>query len=256
MPTVVKVGGSLFDWSGLPAALAKLVGEIDKPLLIAGGGLAANVVRQWDRDFGLGEERSHQLAVESLLLTARLLTVLCPRAVLVESRQAIHAQWRAGRVPVLHLPAYLAAEEPLAVEPLPHCWNCTSDAIAAWVAWHWPARLLFVKSTSPQAARDNDKLAGGHNKLAGEIVTDPGRSYEPYENHQQHQVRQGHQGHRGHRGHRGQPAAEPFVDAVCEAWLRRVPSAWIDLRTGCRGEFVDAGFRFDRQAGEPPLCSG
>lgn len=59
-PTVCKLGGSLLDWSGLPGALTWLEQQWPEQslVLVVGGGQIADVVRQWDRLFRLGEERA------------------------------------------------------------------------------------------------------------------------------------------------------------------------------------------------------
>jgi aspartokinase-like uncharacterized kinase len=71
---VVKVGGSLFDHPalgpGLRAYLETLGAEV---LLVPGGGLVADAVRELDRVHGLGEEAAHWLALRSLGVTGALL---------------------------------------------------------------------------------------------------------------------------------------------------------------------------------------
>ena len=65
---VVKVGGSLFDWSELPDSLAaylaarqaKNAGE--HPVLIAGGGPAADWIRSLDQLHRLGDVAADRLA--------------------------------------------------------------------------------------------------------------------------------------------------------------------------------------------------
>jgi aspartokinase-like uncharacterized kinase len=78
-PVVIKVGGSLLDWPGLPARLAEvLAGQTRRVVLIVGGGRAVDWVRDLDRWHGLGEERAHALALRALDLTAHLLAALVP----------------------------------------------------------------------------------------------------------------------------------------------------------------------------------
>lgn len=150
---VYKVGGSLFGWPELFGRLAALLrGEGGRPLLVSGGGAAADVVREWDRVHGMGEERSHRLAVKSLCLGEAFLAGGLDGAVVVARRGEAEEAWRAGQTPILCADRFLEAEEGIDLAPLPRCWGVTSDSIAAWVAARWPAELLLLKSASPQRA--------------------------------------------------------------------------------------------------------
>ena len=89
MRTIVyKVGGSLFDLPGLPRRIAAVLSQRPetRPLLIAGGGAAADVVRQWDAVHALGEERAHWLALFSMMLGERLLAALLRDSQIVATR--------------------------------------------------------------------------------------------------------------------------------------------------------------------------
>ncbi|MDC0274171.1 hypothetical protein OAK91_05515, partial [Planctomycetaceae bacterium] len=66
---VYKLGGSLLDLPDLGQRLMRLWSrrpEEERRLLIVGGGKFADVVREWDARFGLGDEDAHELAVMSL----------------------------------------------------------------------------------------------------------------------------------------------------------------------------------------------
>ncbi len=148
---VLKLGGSLLDLADLPdrlrAVTAKLAG--DQPLLICGGGAAADVVRQWHATHGLNEEQSNWLAMDSIRLNQRLLLTLMPELELVSNRAAAESAWRRGRVPLLDLMSFVSIEEtaPDVTTPLTHSWDVTSDSLAGWVAIRWPAsRFVLLKS--------------------------------------------------------------------------------------------------------------
>ena len=168
---VYKVGGSLFDWPELFCRLASfLEAEPGRPLLVAGGGAAADVVREWDRVFRLGEGRAHRLAVRSLGLTEAFLADGLPGAEVVRDRGEAERVWAEGRVPILRAETFLAAEVAAGVEPLPASWDVTSDSIAAWVAWRWPAGLVLLKS----AACDDgpEPFVDRHfGQIAGEVAS-------------------------------------------------------------------------------------
>lgn len=150
--TVLKLGGSLLDLGDLPVRLRsvlKLLGN-DQPLLICGGGDAADIVRRWHETHALDEEQSHWLAMDSIRLNQRLLLTLMPELELVSNRAAAESAWSRGRVPLLDLMAFISLEESQAetgTVPLPHTWDVTSDSLAAWVAIRWPAsRFVLLKS--------------------------------------------------------------------------------------------------------------
>ena len=152
MKTIVyKVGGSLLRLPGLARRIHTVLAERPegRPLLIAGGGEAADVVRRWDDVHRLGEERAHWLALRSLMLNEALLVQLLPDSRLVKSREAAGDAWAESQIPILCAHDFLRAEESDARPHLPHTWDVTSDSVAAWIAIHWPAdELVLLKSTS------------------------------------------------------------------------------------------------------------
>ena len=149
--SVWKVGGSLLTLPDLPQRLQdamKATGPA-RPLIVVGGGQTADLVRRWDRVHGLGDERAHWLALESLGLNERLLSEVMPKTCLVKTRPEAERVWAAGLRPILHAVAFVRAEETSPAIPLPHCWDVTSDSVAAWIAALWPAdELVLVKSTA------------------------------------------------------------------------------------------------------------
>ena len=158
--TVLKLGGSLLDRPDLPdrlrAVFAKLDG--DRPLLICGGGEAADVVRRWHDAHRLDEEQSHWLALDSIRLNQRLLLTLMPELELVSNHAAAESAWTRGRVPLLDLMSFVSIEESALdanVKPLPHTWFVTSDSLAAWTAIRWPASRLVLLKSLELAPREN-----------------------------------------------------------------------------------------------------
>ena len=148
---VLKLGGSLLDLADLPDRLRAVTAMLDgdRPLLICGGGAAADIVRQWHATHGLNDEQSHWLAMDSVRLNQRLLLTLIPELELVSNRVAAESAWRRGRVPLLDLMSFVSIEEaaPDVTTLLPHSWNVTSDSLAGWVAIRWPAsQLILLKS--------------------------------------------------------------------------------------------------------------
>ena len=149
---VVKVGGSLFDWPGMPDRLSAFLraSSTDRHVLIAGGGGFADVVRGLDRIHGLGEVRSHGLALRAMELASHALATLVPGLIVVESVSGCDAAWSAGMVPILAPIEILDRMEQAGPSPLPRSWEVTSDSIAARLASTIGAReLVLLKSVAP-----------------------------------------------------------------------------------------------------------
>jgi aspartokinase-like uncharacterized kinase len=153
--SVVKVGGSLFDLPDLGPRLAAWLAQQRRAserahVLVPGGGAAADVVRVLDRCHGLGEERSHRLALQAMSLNAHFLANLLERAVVVADTEALRRSLDQDFLPVLDAAAFLAADM-----VLPHTWDATSDSVAARLAVLLGAReLVLLKSTPPPAVAD------------------------------------------------------------------------------------------------------
>jgi 5-(aminomethyl)-3-furanmethanol phosphate kinase len=151
--TVIKVGGSLFDWPELPGRLTDLIDarqaadREERLVLIAGGGLAADMVRALDRVHGLGNRSAHRLGLHAMDLTAILLTELLPGTIPVQCLDTLPAVWSAGSIPVLAPRLILDEFERSGRDCPPASWDVTSDTIAAWMALHLDAdRLILLKS--------------------------------------------------------------------------------------------------------------
>ncbi|MFP6767445.1 MAG: hypothetical protein VB859_04690 [Planctomycetaceae bacterium] len=159
---VLKVGGSLLSLPDLPERLAALVASFESPspLLVIGGGPAADIVREWQSTHRLDESISHDLALQAMALNAQLVADLFPRTTLVANRDQANRAWRDGQWGLLDVDRFLSTEEPRQPLALPHTWQATSDAIAAWVTIAWPAdRLVLLKSTDKPAVATPDTLA-------------------------------------------------------------------------------------------------
>ena len=154
--SVYKLGGSLLSVPDLARRLGSfLESRRDRRgLLIVGGGAAADLVRRWDELFQLGEERSHWLALRAMKLNEALIAELLPEMPVVRSREEAAAEWERGMAAILCAHDFVRDEECRSGPPLPHCWEATSDSIAAWVALRWPAdELVLMKSAELDQAR-------------------------------------------------------------------------------------------------------
>lgn len=155
---VVKVGGSLLDWSGLREAIGSFLDEMGREyshvLIVTGGGELAEAIRHADQTHQLGEAASHQLAIEAMQLSASLLaSILAPRAALVRTREEL-LSWQTSEratgasIKILQPLEFLTNVEPhLPGNKLFASWDVTSDTIAARVAEVLQAdELVLLKS--------------------------------------------------------------------------------------------------------------
>ena len=146
--TVFKIGGSLFDLPDLPDVIEQVLAlrPESAPLLVAGGGAAADVVRNWDEVHHLGESPAHELALEAMDLSASLLARFFPDARLVRSDSQARLAAGDGVPSILCAGCFIKAAEAQGHEPLEQSWRVTSDSIAAWTAGVLGAELVLVKS--------------------------------------------------------------------------------------------------------------
>lgn len=157
---VIRLGGSLLDLDDVVDRMLTSLHDVSLPLVIVGGGSAADQVRQWDADGLLDDSEAHQLAIAAMSFNAQKLAESDDRLKFTSSLpDAISAASR-GQLPVLDVFAVLLAEErrntPL--PRIPPSWDVTSDSIAAWLARAWQADLRLCKSVDPQSwTRDVDR---------------------------------------------------------------------------------------------------
>jgi len=136
MIRVIKVGGSLFDWPGLPRALEQWLEEQPpaKNYLIAGGGEWVEALRLAAETFALSETFCHQAAIDLMSTSAIVLRELL--------------RDRRGEFEVVDVREFLDA----AHIALPASWHVTSDSIAAAIATDLQAdELVLLKSTNLDA---------------------------------------------------------------------------------------------------------
>ena len=155
---VVKVGGSLFDYEDLAAALARFL-DLQPPaatVLIAGGGAWANAVREVEAHSRIGERVAHDLCIRAMGVTARVLAALTPQYTLETCWERLRT-WTHSPNGQLGAQVFDVAKFLEDVEPrspglvLPHDWSATSDSIAARVAHLLEAAELILLKSAPLA---------------------------------------------------------------------------------------------------------
>ena len=153
---VIKVGGSLFDFSSLPEAWSRWLAEQSPAVnvLIAGGGKLADVIREADQAWGLGDEAAHWLAIDVLAASARLLAAILRDARLERDWECLLNRVAEREVgpPIVFCPVRFLqqVEARIPPHPLPHGWIATTDSIAARIAGILDAEeLVLLKSADP-----------------------------------------------------------------------------------------------------------
>ena len=157
---VVKVGGSLYDLPDLGPRLRRWLETMETRsiLHVPGGGALTNVVRDMDSRHQLGEETAHWLALRSLTIAAHFLAALLPGSEIIDHPE----QPRRDGIAVLDPYAFARWDQGRA-GALPHCWDVTSDSIAARAAQVAGARrLVLLKSvTIPNGTNWNEAARRG-----------------------------------------------------------------------------------------------
>ena len=149
---MLKLGGSVLAHPQQFESTLKTIEGIAREggvLVVPGGGLFADAVREADRRFQPGDSAAHWMAVLAMDQHAHLIAARLQRGMVVTTAREAIAAIEAGSIPVLAPYQWLRD-----ADPLPHSWEVTSDSIAAWVAGALGAtRLVLVKP--PGAAGGN-----------------------------------------------------------------------------------------------------
>lgn len=161
---VVKLGGSLLGSAELPRWLELLAEHGDgRVVIVPGGGVFADAVRQAQAHTGMDDATAHHLAVLAMDQYGLLLNGLCPQLATAASEQELASRsWQHRAI------VWLPSQMVLADESIQPSWEVTSDSLAAWLAGKLKARrLVLVKSVAPQ------DLQGTGEALLRQHVIDP-----------------------------------------------------------------------------------
>ncbi len=139
---VVKLGGSLMDTGSIDDALTQIFSAPISPVIVPGGGMFAEGVRNAQHAIGFSEELAHHLAVEAMASFGKVLAERDERLVLFDDLGSFEAVRRSGAVPVWDpVPMIDVAPE------IPKSWDVTSDSLAAYLAIKLNADgLVLIKS--------------------------------------------------------------------------------------------------------------
>ena len=142
---VIKLGGSLLGSPELLSWLALIAKHSDgKAVIVPGGGLFADSVREAQQISNMNDALAHQLALLAMDQYGLLLAGLQPQLVTASSELEISERgWQ--HLGIVWLPSKMV----LADEHVPKNWQVTSDSLAAWLAHKLGAEHLVVVKSAP-----------------------------------------------------------------------------------------------------------
>ncbi len=149
MITVIKLGGSLLSAGVLPACLDAVDRYAGQILLVPGGGLFADLVRDSQMQWRFDDLTAHRMAILAMRQMALLCMDIKPGLVLMDDPAELNRMPRIA----LWAPDFKTLED----TGIAASWGITSDSLAAWLAGQVKAdALLLVKSCT---IADNAELA-------------------------------------------------------------------------------------------------
>jgi 5-(aminomethyl)-3-furanmethanol phosphate kinase len=166
---LLKVGGSLGRGPSLRPLLQRiaLLAGRRRLLVVPGGGMFADLVREQMRRRGIDERTAHHMALLAMDQYGLLLSSLTRRSTAVDNLRAAELVAEAGRVPILLASSLVRAEV-----TLERSFRLTSDSIAAFLASRLQtAHLVLLKSVRKPAGRIRDRAAA--DLLARRGIVDP-----------------------------------------------------------------------------------
>ncbi len=141
---MVKVGGGLLVEPDLLPRVGRALAALalERALVVVpGGGPFADRVRQFDREHRLTADAAHWMAILAMDQYGWVVAGATPGSRVVEDRAGVLEAHAEGAVPVLLPSRWLRA-----ADELPHTWDVTSDALAAYLATLMGAEeLVLVK---------------------------------------------------------------------------------------------------------------
>ena len=147
---VIKIGGSLLGSPELERWLELFVKYSDGNIIIVpGGGIFANAVRDAQKLTKISDACAHKLAVLAMDQFGLLLSNLNPLLATAKTECEIDERTWQHRA-IVWLPSHMV----LADDSIPQSWDVTSDSLAAWLAKKLDAKqLVLVKSDKPSASQ-------------------------------------------------------------------------------------------------------
>lgn len=156
---IVKLGGSLLGSPELAQWLALIAKFGDgKVLIVPGGGVFADAVREAQKTSNTSDAVAHELALLAMDQFGLLLAGMNQELVTASSELEIAERGWQHRG-IIWLPSKMV----LADDSIPKSWDVTSDSLSAWLANKLGAdQLILVKSKPLTAYRSEESISLQH----------------------------------------------------------------------------------------------
>lgn len=143
MLMVLKVSGHLYRFpdkiNELARILTALIDSNVGVVVVPGGSVFADAVRNLQLSIGVDDEVAHWMAVKAMEVYGVFLKEFSPRAIEVYSIDDVHKALKDKLIPVV-MPYRILREH----DVLPHSWTVTSDSIAIYIAYLLKADIVAL----------------------------------------------------------------------------------------------------------------
>lgn len=151
----MKVGGSLAEEPELLINICAKLGYLAEKyqlIVVPGGGMFADVIRDSDKRFNLSSQVSHRMAILGVDQFGMLLAQITPNSIATHSLSDAKQISETKAVPIF-LPSRLMFRE----NPLENSWDVTSDSIAAYISSRLKApKLVLIKDVDGVFTKEPD----------------------------------------------------------------------------------------------------
>jgi len=144
----VKLGGSLADSHCLIPWLEAL--SQTSAIIVPGGGLFADAVRQAQMHWHFDEQTAHHMAILAMRQYGRMLVGLCPKLVMATTLENLAKH-------IGNAVVWLPDPESLDEEGIPATWDISSDSLAAWLSNKLCVKNLLLVKSIAELDKPDDK---------------------------------------------------------------------------------------------------
>ncbi|WP_297897334.1 delta 1-pyrroline-5-carboxylate synthetase [uncultured Methanobrevibacter sp.] len=122
-------------------------------LIITGGGEFANLIRKYDGEIGFSNDVTHETAIQSMDITAKLLNDKLDFTKITSSLENLENILDSGKIPILICSDILKDNSNIYPS-----WNVTSDSISAYVSNILKAKLLIATNVDGIYSREPNSV--------------------------------------------------------------------------------------------------